>query len=154
MPDAARHSEIVHLAGLLKAGELVAFPTETVYGLGADATSSDAVLKIYETKGRPRFNPLIVHCADLAMAESIANTSQAIGGVPSSTVTIGRDIVEAVIDTPASSPSAASATARLEEMQARLTVCAGVCREKPAASAASRATLLVWEFWITLPITT
>jgi hypothetical protein len=36
---------------------LVAFPTETVYGLGADATNSDAVLKIYETKGRPRFNP-------------------------------------------------------------------------------------------------
>ena len=47
---------------------VVAFPTETVYGLGADATNSDAVLKIYETKGRPRFNPLIVHVADLAMA--------------------------------------------------------------------------------------
>src|SRR5690606_41426377 len=73
MPDAARHSEIIHLAGLLKAGELVAFPTETVYGLGADATSSDAVLKIYETKGRPRFNPLIVHCADLAMAERLGH---------------------------------------------------------------------------------
>jgi L-threonylcarbamoyladenylate synthase len=65
-------SDIAHLAGLLQAGEVVAFPTETVYGLGADATSSDAVLKIYETKGRPRFNPLIVHVADLAMAEQLA----------------------------------------------------------------------------------
>lgn len=68
-------SDIVHLAGLLKAGEVVAFPTETVYGLGADATNSDAVLKIYETKGRPRFNPLIVHVADLAMAEQLAEFS-------------------------------------------------------------------------------
>jgi L-threonylcarbamoyladenylate synthase len=47
---------------------VVAFPTETVYGLGADAGNSDAVLKIYETKGRPRFNPLIVHVTDVAMA--------------------------------------------------------------------------------------
>ena len=57
---------------MLRAGEIVAFPTETVYGLGADATNSDAVLKIYETKGRPRFNPLIVHVADLAMARRYA----------------------------------------------------------------------------------
>lgn len=53
------------------AGKVVAFPTETVYGLGADATNSDAVLRIYETKGRPRFNPLIVHVADLGMAEQL-----------------------------------------------------------------------------------
>ncbi|WMT91308.1 L-threonylcarbamoyladenylate synthase [Pelagibacterium sp. H642] len=59
-------------AALLRAGELCAFATETVYGLGADATNSDAVLKIYETKGRPRFNPLICHCADLEMAERYA----------------------------------------------------------------------------------
>ena len=59
-------------AALLRAGKLCAFPTETVYGLGADATNPDAVLAIYETKGRPRFNPLIVHCADLAMAERFA----------------------------------------------------------------------------------
>lgn len=59
-------------AALLRAGRLCAFPTETVYGLGADATNADAVLSIYETKGRPRFNPLIVHCADLAMAERLA----------------------------------------------------------------------------------
>jgi len=76
MSDAAHNSlEIVRLAGLLKAGKLVAFPTETVYGLGADATNSEAVLSIYETKGRPRFNPLIVHCADLEMAETLVEFS-------------------------------------------------------------------------------
>jgi L-threonylcarbamoyladenylate synthase len=62
-------------ADLLRAGRLCAFPTETVYGLGADATNADAVLSIYETKGRPRFNPLIIHCADLAMAETLAEFS-------------------------------------------------------------------------------
>ena len=62
-------------AALLRAGKLCAFPTETVYGLGADATNADAVLSIYETKGRPRFNPLIIHCADLAMAEQLAEFS-------------------------------------------------------------------------------
>ena len=67
--------DIVHLAGILRAGGIVAFPTETVYGLGADATNSDAVLKIYETKGRPRFNPLIVHVADLEMAETLVTFS-------------------------------------------------------------------------------
>jgi L-threonylcarbamoyladenylate synthase len=67
--------DIEVLAARLRAGELVAFPTETVYGLGADATNSDAVLKIYETKGRPRFNPLIVHVADLGMAERLVEFS-------------------------------------------------------------------------------
>lgn len=64
-------ADIETLAARLCAGELVAFPTETVYGLGADATNSDAVLKIYELKGRPRFNPLIAHVADMAMAERL-----------------------------------------------------------------------------------
>ncbi len=68
-------ADLEMLAARLAAGELVAFPTETVYGLGADATSSDAVLKIYETKGRPRFNPLIVHVADLEMAERLVELS-------------------------------------------------------------------------------
>jgi L-threonylcarbamoyladenylate synthase len=68
MQKSAESREIEDLAGIIRAGGLVAFPTETVYGLGADATSSDAVLRIYETKGRPRFNPLIVHVADLEMA--------------------------------------------------------------------------------------
>jgi len=64
--------DIADAAALLRAGRLVAFPTETVYGLGADAKNADAVLSIYETKGRPRFNPLIVHVPDLAAAEQLA----------------------------------------------------------------------------------
>ncbi|SKA20062.1 L-threonylcarbamoyladenylate synthase [Enhydrobacter aerosaccus] len=55
-------------ADLLRAGELVAFPTETVYGLGADATNERAVAAIFEAKGRPRFNPLISHVLDAASA--------------------------------------------------------------------------------------
>ncbi len=58
-------------AEILRSGGISAFATETVYGLGADATNADAVLKVYQTKGRPRFNPLIVHCASRAMAESL-----------------------------------------------------------------------------------
>ena len=56
----------------LKAGGLVAFPTETVYGLGADATQAPAVARIYEAKGRPSFNPLIAHVADIKAAQDIA----------------------------------------------------------------------------------
>jgi len=55
---------IAQAAEILRAGGLVAFPTETVYGLGADATSDRAVAGIFEAKGRPRFNPLIVHVHD------------------------------------------------------------------------------------------
>ncbi|BBD98179.1 threonylcarbamoyl-AMP synthase [Sphingobium amiense] len=57
---------------LIRAGEPVAVPTETVYGLAADATDSKAVAAIYSAKGRPSFNPLIVHVADRAMAERLA----------------------------------------------------------------------------------
>ena len=56
-------------AVLLTQGRLVAFPTETVYGLGADATNTDAVRAIYAAKNRPSFNPLIVHVADMKMAK-------------------------------------------------------------------------------------
>lgn len=61
-------SDIAHAAELLQAGKLVAFPTETVYGLGADARNPVAVAKIFEAKGRPRFNPLIVHFPDTKAA--------------------------------------------------------------------------------------
>jgi len=57
---------------LLRAGDIIAIPTETVYGLAAVATNGEAVARIYEVKGRPRFNPLIVHVSDRAMAEEIA----------------------------------------------------------------------------------
>lgn len=69
LPDA---TGLARAAQILRDGGLVAFPTETVYGLGGDATNSRAVAAIYEAKGRPRFNPLIVHVADLAMAERFA----------------------------------------------------------------------------------
>lgn len=57
---------------LLSAGEVVAIPTETVYGLAGDATSGEAVARIFEAKGRPRFNPLIAHVSSMDMAESLA----------------------------------------------------------------------------------
>ncbi|GAB5459148.1 MAG: L-threonylcarbamoyladenylate synthase [Henriciella sp.] len=60
---------IAEAAACLKAGGLVAMPTETVYGLAANAADPQAVARLYETKGRPRFNPLIAHCADLGMAQ-------------------------------------------------------------------------------------
>jgi L-threonylcarbamoyladenylate synthase len=63
-----RTRDIAAAARLLAAGELVAFPTETVYGLGADALSDRAVAQVFEAKGRPAFNPLIVHVASLEAA--------------------------------------------------------------------------------------
>ena len=62
---------IAKAARLLREGRLVAFPTETVYGLGADASSDEAVASIFATKQRPRFNPLIVHVATQTMAEGL-----------------------------------------------------------------------------------
>jgi L-threonylcarbamoyladenylate synthase len=62
---------------LIRAGEPVAVPTETVYGLAADATDSQAVAAIYAAKGRPSFNPLIVHVSDLPMAERLAEFNPA-----------------------------------------------------------------------------
>ena len=59
-------------ARCLAAGGLVAFPTETVYGLGADATQAPAIARLYEAKGRPSFNPLIAHVADIDAAGQIA----------------------------------------------------------------------------------
>ena len=63
---------IAEAAALIRDGGIVAVPTETVYGLAADATNAEAVARIYAAKGRPSFNPLIVHVADLAAAELIA----------------------------------------------------------------------------------
>lgn len=58
-------------AAHIRAGRLVAFPTETVYGLGADATDDGAVARVFEAKGRPHFNPLIVHVASLGQARRL-----------------------------------------------------------------------------------
>jgi L-threonylcarbamoyladenylate synthase len=65
-------SAIARAAALIRDGQLVAVPTETVYGLAADATSGEAVAGIYAAKGRPSFNPLIVHVADIPQAEALA----------------------------------------------------------------------------------
>ncbi len=68
----ATDAAIAEAAALLRAGHLVAFPTETVYGLGGDATNDRAVAAIFEAKRRPQFNPLIAHVPDLAAAEALA----------------------------------------------------------------------------------
>jgi L-threonylcarbamoyladenylate synthase len=65
-------ASIAHAAKLIAVGQPVAVPTETVYGLAADATNGAAVAAIYAAKGRPQFNPLIVHVPSLAAAEDVA----------------------------------------------------------------------------------
>jgi L-threonylcarbamoyladenylate synthase len=69
---AATSDAIKQAAAILRSGGLVAFPTETVYGLGADATNGFAVAALYAAKGRPSFNPLIVHVPEAAAAAAIA----------------------------------------------------------------------------------
>ncbi|NNE81027.1 MAG: threonylcarbamoyl-AMP synthase [Silicimonas sp.] len=68
---------VARAAELLRAGRLVAFPTETVYGLGADATNGKAVAAVYEAKGRPTFNPLIVHVSSIEKARKIGDIPKA-----------------------------------------------------------------------------
>ncbi|MGA8898860.1 L-threonylcarbamoyladenylate synthase [Bradyrhizobium sp.] len=68
----ADEAAVAVAARCLRDGGLVAFPTETVYGLGADAAQADAIARLYEAKGRPSFNPLIAHVADLKAARQIA----------------------------------------------------------------------------------
>ncbi len=83
---AADAAGIAAAARLIAAGEPVAVPTETVYGLAADATNGEAVARVYAAKGRPSFNPLIVHCRDFAEAAMIARldeTAQGLGQLPS-----------------------------------------------------------------------
>ena len=65
--------DIAAAAKLIESGALVAMPTETVYGLAGDATNAEAIARIYETKQRPQFNPLIAHVSGIEMARSIAH---------------------------------------------------------------------------------
>src|SRR3954451_20362069 len=67
---------IAEAARLVLAGEPVAVATETVYGLAGDATNPEAVAAIYEAKGRPTFNPLIVHVSDLAAAQQLGEFNE------------------------------------------------------------------------------
>lgn len=71
MPPTGAFGDIDHAARLLRAGRLVVFPTETVYGLGANALNAEAVARIYAVKGRPPTSPLIVHVASTEMTQSI-----------------------------------------------------------------------------------
>ena len=68
----AGEAAVTAAAHSLRRGGLVAFPTETVYGLGADATNAAAIARLYQAKGRPAFNPLIAHVGDLTAARKIA----------------------------------------------------------------------------------
>jgi L-threonylcarbamoyladenylate synthase len=68
---------IARAVGLLRAGQVVALPTETVYGLAADATDAEAVARIYAAKGRPSFNPLIVHVTGLSMVQKLVEVPPA-----------------------------------------------------------------------------
>ncbi len=70
-PDAPDPAVLARAVALLRSGQLVAFPTETVYGLGANALDPSAVARIYEAKGRPSYNPLIVHVADTQAARAL-----------------------------------------------------------------------------------
>src|SRR5580704_15602402 len=65
-------ADVAHAAGLIRAGKLVAFPTETVYGLGANALDPAAVERIFAAKGRPKTSPLIVHVDSIEMARGLA----------------------------------------------------------------------------------
>ena len=76
---------LVSAAAILKSGGLVAFPTETVYGLGADACNPDAIARIYEAKGRPSDHPLIVHISSLDQMEQWASD------IPEYAITLARD---------------------------------------------------------------
>ena len=84
----ADDAAIADAARVLAAGGLVAFPTETVYGLGADATNGEAVARLYAAKGRPSFNPLIAHVLDLAAARTLAQFRRR-RGAPGASVLAG-----------------------------------------------------------------
>ncbi len=76
MPRIAGEEALDEAVAILRGGGLVAVPTETVYGLAARADSDAAVAAIYRAKGRPSFNPLIVHVADFAAAQALAETDE------------------------------------------------------------------------------
>lgn len=73
MIETSPKESLTHYAAKIRRGEVVAFPTETVYGLGADAWNADAVARIFELKGRPPDNPLIVHVNSESMVETLVS---------------------------------------------------------------------------------
>ena len=84
-PEAPDPATLAEAAALLRAGGLVAFPTETVYGLGAHALDAAAVRRIFAAKGRPAYNPLIVHVGTFAAARALVTAWPAAASSPRST---------------------------------------------------------------------
>ena len=87
----ADEASIRQAGQILKRGGLVAFPTETVYGLGADALNEDAAAKIYAAKGRPSDNPLIVHITERKMLDAIVSEVSTAGGTSDGKILAGSD---------------------------------------------------------------
>ncbi len=103
-------------ARILRAGGLVAFPTETVYGLGADATQPNAVARIFEAKGRPAFNPLIIH---LGQAEWVADFAEPDDRFHELARTFWPGPLSLVLNQKSKSPIAQLATAGLKTVAVR-----------------------------------
>jgi L-threonylcarbamoyladenylate synthase len=110
-------NDIAAAAEALRFGELVAFPTETVYGLGADATNDTAVARVYEAKGRPAFNPLIVHVGE-------AEAAFRLGAFPRTAKTLARNFwpgpLTIVVPRAASCPVSLLASAGLSSIALRV----------------------------------
>src|SRR6266511_4041447 len=108
---------VARAARTLAAGGLVAFPTETVYGLGADATDGAAVARLYEAKDRPSFNPLIAHVADAAAARALARFDSAAQRLAAA---FWPGPLTLVLPKRADCPAAALATAGLDTIAVRV----------------------------------
>lgn len=115
--SAADPAAIGEAAACLAAGGLVAFPTETVYGLGADAGNGTAIARLYAAKGRPRFNPLIAHVADPAAATRLARFDAAAERLAAA---FWPGPLTLVLPKTADCPVAALATAGLDSLAVRL----------------------------------
>jgi L-threonylcarbamoyladenylate synthase len=119
---------IAEAVRVLKAGGLVAFPTETVYGLGADATNGEAVARLYAAKGRPAFNPLIAHVDGLAAAQKLARFDAAAERLAAE---FWPGPLTLVLPKAAGCPVAALATAGLDSIAVRVpkhTIAQGILR--------------------------
>ncbi|HUZ33338.1 MAG TPA: L-threonylcarbamoyladenylate synthase [Xanthobacteraceae bacterium] len=113
-PDTASIAEAVRV---LASGGLVAFPTETVYGLGADATDGTAVARLYEAKGRPAFNPLIAHVPDVKSAQTLVTFDHAAAALAAA---FWPGPLTLVLPKAAACPVAELATAGLDTLAVRM----------------------------------
>ncbi len=110
-------ASIARAAAMLREGKLVAFPTETVYGLGADAANGKAVAAIYEAKGRPSFNPLIIHVADARALDDLVEWTDAAHLLASS---LWPGAITLVLPRKTTSPISLLASAGLDTLAVRI----------------------------------